>query len=77
MATSNDPCSTFKKIEDLSRKLLAKGAAARFLDKGKDSQMVARLIDRLREALVCYQVCCCYPAASITANNEKRYRSSK
>lgn len=29
---------------------------ARFADKGEDSKTVARLIERLREAIVCYQV---------------------
>jgi len=28
----------------------------RFTDKGEDSKTVARLIERLREAVVCYQV---------------------
>ena len=36
--------------------LLKKGAAARFLDKGEDSAEVARLIERLREAIAHYQV---------------------
>ena len=49
-------CSTFKKIEELSQKLLAKGVIARFADKAEDSKIVARLIERLREAIVCYQV---------------------
>jgi len=38
----------------------------RFTDKGEDSKIVARLIERLREAIVCYQVGNnCAPALSI------------
>ena len=48
--------STFEKIEKLSQKLLAKSTTARFADKGEDSKIVAKLIERLREAIVCYQV---------------------
>jgi len=48
--------STFQKIDELSQKLLDKGTIARFADKGEDSKVVARLIERLREAVVCYQV---------------------
>ena len=54
--TPNCRSSTFEKIEQLSGKLLAKGTVARFLDKGGDSNVVAKLIERLREAIVCYQV---------------------
>ena len=36
--------------------LLEKGAASRFLDKGEDSTEVAKLIERLREAITHYQV---------------------
>ena len=58
--------STFEKIEELSEKLLTKGVVTRFADKGEDSKVVARLIERLREAVVCYQVGgCCTPASSI------------
>jgi len=52
----NRRCSTFEKIEEISQKLLAKSVIARFTDKGEDSKIVARLIERLREAIVCYQV---------------------
>jgi len=59
-------CSTFEKIEELSEKLLAKSTVARFVDKGKDSGVVARLIERLREAIVCYQVGgYCTPASNV------------
>ena len=54
--TPNRRYSTFKKIEELSQKLLAKSAITRFADKGEDSKIVAKLIERLREAIVCYQV---------------------
>ena len=53
---TNGRCSTFEKIEELSKKLLAKSAVTRLTDKGEDSKVVARLIERLREAIVCYQV---------------------
>jgi len=71
MTTSTAPnvrCSTFGKIEELSQKLLAKGTIARFADKGEDSKVVARLIERLREAIVCYQVgdYCTLRRASLT-----------
>jgi hypothetical protein len=54
--TPNDRYRTFEKIDEISQKLLAKGTIARFVDKGGDSNTVARLIERLREAIVCYQV---------------------
>ena len=47
---------TFKQVEELSDKLSAKSAFIRFVDRGEDSKVVARLIERLREAIVCYQV---------------------
>jgi histone H3/H4 len=49
-------CRTFKQIEEASQKLLAKNPFARFADKGKDSKVVAGLVQRLREAIVRYQV---------------------
>ena len=36
--------------------MLAKGVAARFADKGKDSGEVVGLVERLREAISHYQV---------------------
>ena len=36
--------------------MLAKGAAARFIDEGKDSGEVAKIIERLQEAITHYQV---------------------
>jgi hypothetical protein len=47
--------STFEKIEEISRVLLAKGAIAQFVDKDEDSGAVAALVERLRQAIVCYQ----------------------
>lgn len=45
-----------EEIEKQSRALLEKGTATRFVDKGEDSKGVARLIERLREAITHYQV---------------------
>ena len=66
VSVPDDRCSTFEKIEELSRKLSAKSAIARLVDKGEDSKTVARLIERLREAIICYQVgSCCTPVLGI------------
>ena len=54
--------STFKQIEELSQKLLQKSATTRFADKGKDAKVVAGLIERLREAIVYYQVSDYHPS---------------
>ena len=56
MAATTSYRSTFKQVEELSDQLLAKSAFIRFVDRGEDSKVVARLIERLREAIVCYQV---------------------
>ena len=48
--------STLAEIERQSQELLAKGRLARFVDKARDSGEVAKLIERLREAVVHYQV---------------------
>ena len=56
MTISNGSRSAFKDIEELSQKLSAKSAIARFADKGEDSKVVVGLVERLREAIVCYQV---------------------
>ena len=58
---THTPCqlssrSTLEDIEERSQALLAKGIAARFIDKGEDSKEVARLVKRLREAVSHYQV---------------------
>ena len=43
-------------IEKRSQVLLEKGKAARFLDKGRDSGEVVKLVERLRDAITRYQV---------------------
>ena len=48
--------STLEEIAVQSQALLAKGVAARLIDKGEDSKEVARLIERVREAISYYQV---------------------
>ena len=55
-ALANGLHSTLEEIEKRSQELLAKGTAARFVDKAEDSGEVARLIERLREAITYYQV---------------------
>ena len=57
IVTATASCrSTFKQVEELSEKLSAKSSFIRFVDRGEDAKVVARLIERLREAIVCYQV---------------------
>ena len=56
ITTPNGRCSTFKQIEEESQQILAKNPVARFIDKGGDSGNVARFIERLRKALLRYQV---------------------
>jgi hypothetical protein len=58
--------SALGEIEKRSQDLLAKGRAARFVDKSADSGEVARLVERLREAVTHYQVSesCCYIESS-------------
>ena len=70
-------CSTFKKIEELSQKLLAKSVITRFADKGEDSKIVAKLIERLREAIVCYQVGNYCASALNIIDRENRYPNNK
>jgi len=43
--------------------LSAKGDIARFADKEEDIKLVAGLVERLREAILCYQVVKLYPSA--------------
>ena len=45
-----------EEIEKRSEALLQKGKTARFLDKGRDSGEVVKLIERLRDAITRYQV---------------------
>ena len=49
-------CSALEDIERRARQLLAKGTAARFVDKAGDSGEVVRLVERLQEAIIYYQV---------------------
>ena len=53
---ANGHHSTLEEIEKRSRVLLRKGVPARFMDKEDNSKEVARLIERLREAIALYQV---------------------
>ena len=48
--------SALDEIEKRSQVLLEKGKAARFVDKGRDSGEVVKLVERLREAITRYQV---------------------
>ena len=75
--TPNDRHRTFEKIEEISQKLLAKGTVARFMDKGEDSNTVARLIERLREAIVCYQASEDRTSVLSAIDIGSRYRNSK
>lgn len=52
----NSHCSALGEIERRSQSLLEKGIAARFVDKGEDSKEVAGLVERLRGAIILYQV---------------------
>jgi hypothetical protein len=56
LSIANGLRSALGKIEKRSQELLAKGTAARFIDKGADSGEVARLLEQLREAVIHYQV---------------------
>ena len=50
------PCSVLEEIEKRSNELLEKGKAARFVDKGRDSGEVVKLVEELRDAIIRYQV---------------------
>ena len=52
----NGHCSVLEEIEKRSNELLGKGKAARFVDKGRDSGEVVKLVERLRDAITRYQV---------------------
>ena len=62
----NGPPSALEEIEKRSQVLLEKGTGGRFLDKGGDSKEVAKLVERLREAITHYQVSerCLVPSSS-------------
>ena len=72
----NGRYNIFRRIEDESQKLLAKNATTRFLDKGGDAKVVATLIERLREAIISYQVGSDHSAPS-TVNMLSRYHNNK
>ena len=48
--------SALEDIEKRSQALLEKGKVARFVDKGRDSGEVVKLVERLRDAVTRYQV---------------------
>jgi len=52
----NGLCSVLGEIEKRSNELLEKGKAARFVDKGRDSGKVVKLVEQLRDAITHYQV---------------------
>ena len=66
------PRSALEEIEEQSQALLVKGSATRFIDKGEDSKQVARLIERLREAVSHYQVSECRVIALIIIDVEEQ-----
>ena len=43
-------------IEKRSMELLGKGKAARILDKKRDSGMIVKLVEEIRQAIIIYQV---------------------
>jgi hypothetical protein len=43
-------------IEKRSQELLGKGKAARILDKARDSGIIVKLVEELRQAILIYQV---------------------
>jgi len=53
---ANSPLSVLEEIEKRSQALLEKGKVARFVDKGRDSGEVVKLVERLRDAITRYQV---------------------
>ena len=53
---ANGHRSTLEEIEKRSQVLLQKGVPARFIDKEDNSKEVAKLVERLREAIALYQV---------------------
>lgn len=49
-------CRSLEDIERRSQTLLAKGKAARILDKTQDSGKIIKLVEDLRQAILIYQV---------------------
>ena len=68
----NGCCSVFGEIEEQSQTLSAKGDIARFADKEEDTKVVAKLVERLQEAIVCYQVHKDYTLASSITDMEEQ-----
>jgi len=57
LATPANPLhSVLEEIERRSQALLEKGKAARFIDKGRDSGEVVKLVKLLQDAITRYQV---------------------
>jgi len=77
LSIPNGHHSTFKKIEEISERLLAKSAITRLMDKGKDSKVAASLIERLRQAIVCYQVGGYCASVLGIVDKGSRYHNSK
>jgi hypothetical protein len=69
--------SALDKIKKRSQELLAKGAAARFIDKNADSGEVTRLIEQLREAITHYQVSEDWIAGRAPLTWKNSYRNNK
>jgi len=53
---TNSLLSVLEEIEKRSQTLLEKGKVARFVDKGRDSREVVKLVERLRDTITHYQV---------------------
>jgi len=55
-AHANDRRSAFEEIEKGSQELLAKSGTAQFVDKSRDSEEVAGLVEHFQETITHYQV---------------------
>jgi len=69
--------STFKTIEEISQKLLGQGNIAQFVNKEENSKVVVKLVERLQQAIVCYQVSKSRTSVPSTVDVRGRCRSSK
>jgi hypothetical protein len=69
--------SALDKIKKRSQELLAKVAAARFIDKSADSGEVAKLIEQLRETITHYQVSVSWIAGRAPLMWKNRYHNNK
>jgi hypothetical protein len=77
MTTATRRCRIFKQIEELSEKLTAKSATTRLVDREEDSKVVARLIERFREAILYHQVGYYYYPQSGVVDGGARSLNSK